>query len=108
MDGACNVYFFGLAPWGSGKGSKGQISFNFNYKVNFKDFYTKLCVFSQMKETKHIRRIFFILLPGSCPRGWTWVYLGQNQILCCCLSVMLSPPNPLDEIQLNFVYELLP
>ena len=36
-------------PW---EGSKGQISFNFNYKVNFKDFNTKL---SQMKDTKHIR-----------------------------------------------------
>ena len=32
------------APWGSGEGSKGQISLNFNYKVNFEDFYTKLCV----------------------------------------------------------------
>ena len=30
--------FFGPAPWGPGEGSKGQISFNFNYKVNFKDF----------------------------------------------------------------------
>ena len=29
-----------------GARSKGQISFNFNYKVNFKDFYTKLCVCS--------------------------------------------------------------
>ena len=38
--------FFGPAPWGPGKGSKGQISFNFNHKVNFKDFYTKLCVCS--------------------------------------------------------------
>ena len=48
--------FFCPAPWGPGEGSKGQISFNFNYKVNFKDFYTKLvCVFSQMKDTKHIR-----------------------------------------------------
>ena len=37
--------FFCPTPWGSGEGSKGQISFNFNYKVNFKDFYTKLvCV----------------------------------------------------------------
>ena len=46
MNGACNVkLFFGPAPWGPGEGSKGQISFNFNYKVNFKDFYTKLvCV----------------------------------------------------------------
>ena len=51
--------FFGSAPCGPGEGSKGQISFNFNYKVNFKYFYTKtLCVFSQMKDTKHIRRDF--------------------------------------------------
>ena len=34
-----------LAP-PPGEGSKGQISFNFNYKVNFKDFYSKLCVYS--------------------------------------------------------------
>ena len=26
--------------------SKGQISLNFNYKVNFKDFHTRLCVCS--------------------------------------------------------------
>ena len=31
---------------GPGEGSKGQISFYFNYKVNFKYFYTKLCVCS--------------------------------------------------------------
>ena len=30
-----------LGPWG---GVKIQISLNFNHKVNFKDFYTKLCV----------------------------------------------------------------
>ena len=59
MNGACNVkLFLGPAPCGPGEGSKGQISFNFNYKVNFKDFYTKLCVLSQMKDTKHIRRDF--------------------------------------------------
>ena len=28
MNGACNVIFFGPAPWGPGEGSKGQISFN--------------------------------------------------------------------------------
>ena len=39
-------FFLGLTPWGPGEGSKGQISFDFNYKVNFKDFYTKLCVCS--------------------------------------------------------------
>ena len=47
-----------LAP-PPGEGSKGQISFNFNYKVNFKDFfYQTLCLFSQMKDTNHIRRDF--------------------------------------------------
>ena len=64
--------FFGPVPCGPGEGSKGQISFfNFNYKANFKDFYTKLCVFSQIKDAKLIRRDL-ILSPGSCPRGGTW------------------------------------
>ena len=30
-----------LGPWG---GVEGQISFNFNYKVNFKDFFIPNCV----------------------------------------------------------------
>ena len=47
---------FFLWPPPPGEGSKGQISFNFNYKVNFKDFlYQTVCMFSQMKDTKHIR-----------------------------------------------------
>ena len=57
MNGACNVkLLFGPAPWGPQEGSKDQISFNFNYKVNF--FNQTLCVFSQMKDTKHIRQDF--------------------------------------------------
>ena len=32
---------------------------------------------------------------------------GQNEIPSCCLSVMLSPPKPLDEIQPNLVCGLL-
>ena len=35
--GHATANFFGPAPWGAGEGSIGQISFNFNYKVNFKD-----------------------------------------------------------------------
>ena len=39
-----------FSPYGHtgdlGVRSKGQISLNFSYKVNFKDFYTKLCVCS--------------------------------------------------------------
>ena len=48
------------ASWGPGERSKGHISFNFNYKVNLKDFlYKNLCVFSKIKDTKHIRRNFY-------------------------------------------------
>ena len=66
-------------PLRPGEGSKGQILFNFNFKVNFKDFY----MFSQMKDTKHIRQDL-ILLPGSCPRGrtqWRWGCQGGSDII---------------------------
>ena len=63
------------APSGPGEGSKSQISFNFNYKVNFKDFYTKMCVFSQMKDTKHIRR-HFQSVAWVMPQGWDFGVLG--------------------------------
>ena len=60
-----------------------------------------------MKEQNVSDRIF-ILLPGSCPRGGTWGCLGfKNQILSRRLSVMISPPKPLDQIQPNEVFELL-
>ena len=36
--GCATALFFFPAPWGPGEGSKGQISFNFNYKVNSKIF----------------------------------------------------------------------
>ena len=45
--GAATSKFFGPVPCGPGEGSKGQISFNFNYKSQFQ---------RQMKDTKYIRR----------------------------------------------------
>ena len=74
MNGACNVKIF----FGPGEGSKGQISFNFNYKVNFEDFYSKLCVCSHKWKIQNISDRFFILSPGSCTRGGTWGYLGAK------------------------------
>ena len=77
MNGARNVKFtFGPAPWGPGEGSKGQISFNFNYKVNFKDFDSKLCVCSHKGKIQNISDGIFILSPGSCPRGGTLGHWG--------------------------------
>ena len=77
--------------------------------------------------TKSISKIFirnFVCVPTNeryktyqrgflfCPLGHALgvglgVIWGQNQIPSCFLSVMLSPPEPLDEIQPNLVYELL-
>ena len=78
----CATAIFLPAPWSLGGGSKGQISFNVNCKFNFKDFYTKLCVCSLKKDTKHIRWDFhsvaWVMLQGwdfgalGVPRG------GQN------------------------------
>ena len=65
---------FSPASWGPGEGLKGQnlISFNLNCKVNFKDFlYETLCVFSQIKDTNQIRRIF-TLSPGHVPVQGLW------------------------------------
>ena len=75
---ACNSKnnFFGPASLGPGEVSKGKISFNFNYKVNFKDFlYQTLCLFYQMKDTKHIRRDFNSLA-WVMPQGWDFGALG--------------------------------
>ena len=69
MNGACNGNFFAPPPWGLGEGSKGQISFNFNDSQFKRFFYHTLCVFSQMKDTKHIRQdLHFVTL--VMPHGW--------------------------------------
>ena len=81
MERVCNgtFFFFGRAPWGPGEGQKGQILLNiikFQLQSQFQRFLNQtLCVFSQMKDIKHIRRDFHSL-PGSCPRGGTWGYHG--------------------------------
>ena len=79
MNGACSVKLFFPAPWSPGEGSKGQISFNFNYKVNFKDFYTILCVCTHKWKIQNISDGIFILSPGSCPRGGDFGVLGEPE-----------------------------
>ena len=67
MNGACNSIFF--CP---GEGSKGQISFNFNYKVNFKDFYTKLmCVLTNERYKTYQTGFLFCCL-GHAPGVGLW------------------------------------
>ena len=72
MKGARNVNFLSPPPGALGRGQK---SLNFNYKVNFKDFYSKLCLCSRKWKIQNISDGVFILSPGSCPRGGTRGYL---------------------------------
>ena len=74
MNGVCKgTFFFGPAPWGPGEGPKGQISLNifkFQLLSQFQIFLNQtLCVFSQMKDIKHIRRDFH-LATWVMPQGW--------------------------------------
>ena len=49
MNVACKGKFvLGSNAWGPREGLKGQISYNFSYKVNFKDLFQTLCVFFQI------------------------------------------------------------
>ena len=73
MNWARNVIFFffphPLGPWG---GSKGQISLNFNYIVNFKDFYSKLlCVLTNERYKTYQTGFLFCRL-GHTPGVGLW------------------------------------
>ena len=74
--GTQRQFFCGPTPWGPGEGSKGQISFNFNYKVNFKDFYSKLCVCSHKLKIQNISDGFFYSVAWVMPQGWDFWALG--------------------------------
>ena len=97
--------FFGPVPWGRTKSSnivKLQLQSQFQIFLN-----QTLCVFSQMKDIKHIRGIF-IPSPGSGPRGRTsggtgglgahnFFFLKFNQIWCmstCNGTIFWAPPPP--------------
>ena len=71
--GRATAHFFGPAPWGPGEGPKGQISLKiikFQLLSQFQRFLNQtLCVFSQMKDIKHIRRDFH-LAAWVMPKGW--------------------------------------
>ena len=72
MNEECNGTFF-WPPWGPGEGPKGQISLNiikFQLQSQFLRFFIQtLCVFSHMKDIKHIRQDFQ-LAPWVMPQGW--------------------------------------
>ena len=76
MNGACNVKLFlapPLGPWGEVKRSN---IIKFQLQSQFQRFlYQTLCVFSQKKDTKHIRRDFHSVA-WVLPQGWDFGGLG--------------------------------
>ena len=68
MNGACNSKHFLVPPPGPGEMSKGQISLNYNNKINFKDFIPKIACCLTDKIT-NISNQIFVLMPRSYPRG---------------------------------------
>ena len=57
--GGATTKKIGPTPLGPWEGSKGQISLNFNNKVNFKDFiHQTLCLFLKIKDIKLIEQDF--------------------------------------------------
>ena len=71
--GRATAHFFCPTPWGPGEGPKGQITLKiikFQLLSQFQRFLNQtLCVFSQMKDIKHIRRDIH-LAAWVMPQGW--------------------------------------
>ena len=65
--------------WGPGEGSKGQISFKFNYKVNFKDFYTNFACVLTNERYKTYQTGFSFCRMGHAPGVGLWGAGGAQE-----------------------------
>ena len=73
MNGVRNVKKnFGPAPWGPGEGSKGQISFNFNYKINLMDFIPNFVCVLTNERYKTYQMGFSLCSLGHAPEVGLW------------------------------------
>ena len=106
----CATAIFLSRPWGPWEGSKCQLSFYFNYKVNFKDFYTKLCVCTYKWKIQNISDGIFIQSPGSRPRGGTRGCLGAKikfrPVVCPLCYLLLNHWTKFNQIwSVSYSYE---
>ena len=80
MNGTCNgTIFLVPASWGLGEGPKGQISLNLNYKVNFKDFSTNVCLLTNERYKTYKTGFSFGPLGHACPRVWDLGLVGGQK-----------------------------
>ena len=91
-----------LGPWGGVKNHLISITKSIS-KIFIPNF---VCVLTNERYKTYLTGFLFCRLGHDLGVGLGGIR-GQNQIPSCCLSVMLSPPKPLDEIKPNLVCELL-
>ena len=82
MNGRSTAHFFGLSSLGPRDGPKGQLSFNFNYKVSFKDFKPNFVCLLTNERYKTYQARFSFGRYGHAPGGWAkWaniIYLNYK------------------------------
>ena len=90
MNGARNVkHFFYPAPWGPVAEPNGQISFNFNYKINFKIFIPNfVCVLTNERYKTYQTGFSFCRL-GHAPGVGLWGPGGDEGGQKKCFSNMV-------------------
>ena len=107
MNGVCNSIFLTLPPGALGRGQKVKFHLISITKSISKIFIPNfVCVLTNERYKTYQTGFLFCRLGHALGVG-LGVLRGQNPIPSCCLSDMLSPPKPLDEIQPNLVCELI-
>ena len=108
MERATSNIFLAPPPGALGRGQKVKYYLIAIIKSISKIFIPYfVCVLKNERYKTYQMGFLFYRLGHTLEVG-LWVLRGQNQIPSCCLSVMLSPPEPLEEIQPNWVCWLLP
>ena len=104
--GAQRQFFLGPPPGALERGQKVKYHLISITKSISKIFIPNfMCVFTNERYKTYQTGFLFCCLSHALGVD-LGVLRGQNQIPSCCLSVMLSPPKLLDEIQSNLVCEL--
>ena len=100
--------FFGPPPRALGRGQMVKYHLISITKSISKIFFIPNCVcFLTNERYKTYQTRFLVWSQGHALGVGLGVLRGQNLIPSCCMSIMLSPPKPLDKIQPNLVCELL-
>ena len=97
MNGGRNVKFFWAPPPGAlGRGQKVKYHLISITKSISKIFIPNfVCV---LTNERHKTDRIFIFLPGSCPRGGTWGYLGAKIKFCPLCYLLLNHWTKLNQI----------